>query len=351
MVVSATLARLAIRRTHVLAVEIPGHWATRVAVEREVQGRGWTTATSPADADVLAVCGNPGPEFAAVIDRVWDQLPGPRMRIDVVDAASVDDALDRAAAGLLDDAAQLADARSRPLRSDTAGDPDGDGDMGMAPSGIPLAEGADDRDGLEMDVLHLPLGPVLPHWPAGVVLRCVLAGDVVTDAMVDVLDGVNGCQAGASGAARNCDHLLDLFALAGWRRGAVAARRCRDLLLDDPRDRHATGLLSRLQRDVKRSRLLRWSLRDLAPLSADRVADAALPALLAGDTWDRVLTRLHVTAEMTANASEDDPLRLDPTAAADALPGIVTGLDVAAVRLVIAGLGVDAASPARAETA
>ncbi|MBX7455571.1 hypothetical protein GR927_46975 [Mycolicibacterium sp. 3033] len=223
--------------------------------------------------------------------------------------------------------------------------------MGMAPSGIPLAEGADDRDGLEMDVLHLPLGPVLPHWPAGVVLRCVLAGDVVTDAMVDVLDGVNGCQAGASGAARNCDHLLDLFALAGWRRGAVAARRCRDLLLDDPRDRHATGLLSRLQRDVKRSRLLRWSLRDLAPLSADRVADAALPALLAGDTWDRVLTRLHVTAEMTANASEDDPLRLDPTAAADALPGIVTGLDVAAVRLVIAGLGVDAASPARAETA
>ena len=49
----------------------------------------------------------------------------------------------------------------------------------MSPDGIPLAEGAEDRDGLEMDVLHLPLGPVLAHWPAGVVLRVTLHGDVV----------------------------------------------------------------------------------------------------------------------------------------------------------------------------
>ncbi|MHA0288079.1 hypothetical protein ACXYX3_16710 [Mycobacterium sp. C3-094] len=343
MVLSATPARLAIRRTHVLAVEIPGHWSTRVAVQRRVRGRGWTTATSAADADVLAVCGTPGPGFATVIDRVWDQLPGPRVRIDIADAGSVDDALDRAAAGLLDDAAQVADARNRPSRPDT-----GDGDM--APSGIPLAEGADDRDGLEMDVLHLPLGPVLPHWPAGVVLRCVLSGDVVTDVDVDVLDGENHCRADTLGAARQCDHLLDLFALAGWRRGAVTARRCRDLLLDDPHDRRAAGLLDRLQRDVRRSRLLRWSLRGLAPLSADHVAGARLPAFLAGDAWDRLLTRLRVTAEMTTNASDADPLVVDPTVAADALPGIVTGLDVAAVRLVIAGLGVDADSPDRAET-
>src|SRR5699024_11402590 len=50
----------------------------------------------------------------------------------------------------------------------------GHGGMDMAPEGISLAQGGQDRDGLEMDVLHLPLGPVLPFWPAGLVLtaRC-----------------------------------------------------------------------------------------------------------------------------------------------------------------------------------
>lgn len=79
-------------------------------------------------------------------------------------------------------------ARSTPDTGDMDhGDMD-HGDMEMAPSGIPLAEGAQDRDGLEMDVLHLGLGPVLAHWPAGVRLRCVLSGDVVTEATVALLD-------------------------------------------------------------------------------------------------------------------------------------------------------------------
>ena len=65
----------------------------------------------------------------------------------------------------------------------------GDMDHGsMSPDGIPLAEGAEDRDGLEMDAIHLPLGPVLRHWPAGVVLRLTLHGDVVADAEVTRLD-------------------------------------------------------------------------------------------------------------------------------------------------------------------
>ena len=58
------------------------------------------------------------------------------------------------------------------------------GGMDMArPGGSPLPrEGDDDRDGLEMDVLHVPLGPVLPHWPAGLVVWCVLQGDVIVSA-------------------------------------------------------------------------------------------------------------------------------------------------------------------------
>src|SRR5699024_755889 len=65
----------------------------------------------------------------------------------------------------------------------------GHGGMDMAPGGIPLAQGGDDRHGLEMDVLHLALGPVLPFWPAGLVLRCSLQGDVVVGAEAAVIDG------------------------------------------------------------------------------------------------------------------------------------------------------------------
>ena len=63
------------------------------------------------------------------------------------------------------------------------------GDMEMSPGGIPLAEGGEDRDGLEMDVLHVRLGPVLPHWPAGLVLRCSLQGDVIAEAQAELVDG------------------------------------------------------------------------------------------------------------------------------------------------------------------
>ncbi|WP_143553999.1 hypothetical protein [Serinicoccus sp. CUA-874] len=38
-----------------------------------------------------------------------------------------------------------------------------------------------------MDVLKVRLGPVLPYWPAGLVLHCSLQGDVVTEARAEVL--------------------------------------------------------------------------------------------------------------------------------------------------------------------
>ncbi len=362
MVLSGWTARLAVARTHVLAVEIPGQWSTHVALQRRVLARGWRMTVSPADADVLAVCGTPGPQMSPLIELVWDQLPGPRARIEVPGAGSVDDALDRAAAALLDTAEQVGDARRRRQRPDTGdmdhgdmdhGDMDhGDmdhGDMDMAPSGIPLADGAQDRDGLEMDVLHLELGPVLAHWPAGVRLRCVLAGDVVTDATVALLDADHRPGAATPVAARECDHLVDLLTLAGWPHAAESARRCRDLLLDDPRDGRARDQVERLQRSVRRSRLLRWSLRGLAPLTPERLVAERLPAALAGDTYDRLQTRVQVAGDLLSNRLTADPLHVDPAALADALPGIVAGLDVAAVRLVIAGLGVDTAVAAQLE--
>src|SRR5690625_1595772 len=105
--------------------------------------------------------------------------------------------------------------------------------MDMAPEGIPLAQGGPDRDGLEMDVLHLPLGPVLPFWPAGLVLHCSLQGDVVVDAVTDVVAGDNhwggahGSQPGLSPAVRS-DRVMALLALAGASDLAARAGRVRD---------------------------------------------------------------------------------------------------------------------------
>ncbi|GMA41922.1 hypothetical protein [Mobilicoccus caccae] len=219
------LARAAVRRSHVLVIEVRGRWRTRVAVERAVASRGWLLALSPADADVVAVCGHPGPQLAEAVERVWHEMPGPRVRVDVADEAEVASRLDEARTALLDTPRHHDDARTRPFAADliasnsadtddeaSSGDGDdgtadegsgedngqgggcdqgqhdghqghdahgdmdhgdmdhGDmdhGDMEMAPGGIPLAGGAEDRDGLEMDVLEVPLGPVLPHWPPG----------------------------------------------------------------------------------------------------------------------------------------------------------------------------------------
>ncbi len=98
--------------------------------------------------------------------------------------------------------------------------------MEMAPAGISLAGGAEDRDGLEMDVLHLPLGPVLPHWPAGLVVRCVLHGDVVAEVEVDHVGRAGrargarfGCRGGGSPARRRRLRAGSCRVGAGSRRG------------------------------------------------------------------------------------------------------------------------------------
>ena len=251
MGVSEILALYAVQRAHVLVVEVPGCWSLRVAVERQVLSRGWQLADSPADADVLVVCGEPGPELGKVVDRVWDQLPGPRVRLGLPGIEELDGALDVIEAGLADTASHRADARERPAapvmdHDDMDHDDMDHGDMDhgdMAPNGIPLAEGGQDRDGLEMDVLHLPLGPVLRHWPAGLVLRCALQGDVVVGAQASISEGGPGATlaAAAQGDSRAgtdawlCDQVCAVLSLAGWPDGAASARRVRDALIDDNR--------------------------------------------------------------------------------------------------------------------
>lgn len=428
------LARIAARHAHVLVVEAPGRWVTRAAVERHVLGRGWRLALSPADADVLAVCGTPGPELAQAVARLWEQMPGPRARVEIDSPDAVSDALGVAGADMVDTHRQRADSGDRPggraeeagreedlverpgarahdqhdgnheggQRGSTAGrgrhcgqremthsghgghgmghgghaghgemrqggrggmEHGGQGESGhgghaghggmghegmdVAPGGIPLAHGGEDRDGLEMDLLHLRLGPVLAYWPAGLVLGCTLAGDVIVDAEATLMDAGNA-HAGHDPtedenrrfAARRCDNAAILLALAGWDDAASRARGIRDaLLFTDVADPSAD--LDRLRRAVGRSWLLRWSLRRLGPLTAQDLTRRHLPSRLQGDARDRLLTMLDRAATSIAGtAGEHTTNRSGPTPV-EAIADLVCGWDLATARLIIASLDLE----------
>lgn len=361
------LAALAVEATHVLIVQAPGAWRTRVAIEREVARRGWRLAVSAADADALVVAGMPGPQLSDRVESVWDQLPGPRSRAVVVaehaDPAAVCTALDAVLGELLDTDRQIRDARERggfdPLNTHDAhagtaeqGDTDsddgmdmgdgGDMDMDMSPSGIPLAEGEGDRDGLEMDVLHVPLGPVLPFWPAGLVLRATLQGDVVVAADASVLDGqdrVPDRLGPNERAALGCDQVAGVLALAGWADGQAAAVRVRDALIAGPDAGSAARVLDGLERKVRRAWLVRWSLVGIGDLGrGEDLKDT--PWTPTGDVYDRLLDMIDLArADLIGTERQQAPL----TELLALVERLVLGLDLAAARLVVASLGIDTA--------
>ena len=392
MGLSGALARLAVRATRVLVVEVPGHWATRMEVEHQLLRRGWRPAWTPADADVLAVCGVPGPELSELVDRLWEQMPGPRVRADITSPGTVGSALDAAAALLLDTPHHRTDAQERaqepeiPEDADHGGhggmghggmdhgemdhgemdhgghggmdhggmdhgemdhgghggmDHSGHGGMDMAPGGIALAGGGEDRDGLEMDVLHLPLGPVLPFWPAGLVLRCSLQGDVVVEAEASVVDGAGAGGPGpgpAPAAVVWCDQVVALLALAGAEDAASGARRARDALLCGDEDA-ARDAVERLDRTVRRSWLLRSSLRGVLLLDRAGLERHGLPGHCRGDAHDRLLARVE---RIRAEAGGAEPTPVEDAAVPWAVvPELVTGLELGSVRLAVASLDLD----------
>ncbi|MBM0224486.1 MULTISPECIES: hypothetical protein [Micromonospora] len=432
MGLSHVLAKYAVDQAHVLVVEVPGHWLTRVAAELHIRERGWLPVSTPANADVLAVCGTSGSEMAAVVARLWDEMPGPRARVEIDAPHLAAAAFDRAKAELLDVGRQQDDSRSRsaipddePHRDehrevrhgghhhgDHAGDGEGGdtdqvghaqhagmdhhehgghgahddhggmehhehggqggmghggmehgghggmdhGAMDMTPAGIPLAQGGDDRDGLEMDVLHLRMGSVLPHWPAGLVLRCSLQGDLIVDAEVTVVDArVPSDQGDVSypdvrhHAARRCDNAAGLLALAGWDDAASHARRLRDLLLTDRGAGKAAEDLDRLRHRIKRAWLLRWSLRGVGLLTEADLARLGLPGHLRGDTYDRLLSMIERVADDIAGSDGGSSGASEPVLIVKVCD-VVRGLDVATARLVVASLDLDPL-PAASEVA
>lgn len=396
----SNVARHAARRVHVLVLEVPGWGETRMRVEAELARRGWASATSPADADVLLVCGAPGEELESVCARLWSQLPGPRVRAAVISASDVASTLERAAEELLDEGRQQSDARTRSrqpakprdetahtqhaahgssgestehnvdmhvdMKMDTDMDTDTDMDMDMdmdmpMPGGIPLANGGPDRDGLEMDVLHVPLGPVLPHWPAGLVVRCVLQGDVIVNAEAEVLSAAaqpsgDGPVGGDSrrladderrlAVIRRSDAAVQVLALAGWSFAAGRARRIRDAVASGTALVDAAADLDKLAQSVGRSWALRWTLKGITV--GDTLADAQDGMGQSGS--ETVRGRLVGWLDEARRIARDDKaegayelpdnMALQRSLLSE-IPRLLNGTDVATARLIVAGLAIE----------
>lgn len=417
MGVTAQVARLAATATHVLIVEVPGWGETRMLLEAELNRRGWTSALSPADADLLAICGIPGEELGAVCDRVWDQLPGPRTRVNLTASARISALLDAAVADLVDDARQRHDAASRSQSSvpedsppdavgrdehgaheaapadadleDSGADVHADMDMTegadeagmdhagmdhggmdhenmeMLVHGIPLAGGGDDRDGLEMDVLTVPLGPVLSHWPAGLVVECVLQGDVIVSADVRILAAASAptevktpmADAPRRRLIRLCDQAVQLLALAGWGSAARSACQLRDAAAGGVVIADQARALDRLCRRVERSVVLRWSLKGLTVEVEGGGTDAL--AVSGNEPSGDIRLRLIGWLREATDLADTGQLRVQPLTGAQAaqesrdrlaaLPELLRGTDLATARLLVAGLGLDTAAVASYE--
>jgi hypothetical protein len=191
-----------------------------------------------------------------------------------------------------------------------------------------------------MDVLHVRLGPVLPHWPAGLVLWCALQGDVVTEARAELLDGEQLREDAPAPLARRLDNIASLLALAGWDEAAAEARGVRGTVLDGGEP--TADPVARLRRRVRRSWTLRWSLRGIRPLSEEDVDHLGLPADAVGDTYDRLIGMLDRAAAGDTPAPTGDAAEhtddVDRTFSAERLGHLVTGLDLATARLVVASL-------------
>lgn len=401
-----TLVRFAAGVPHVLVAEAPGGTASRLAVERFLRRRGWVTAVSPADADILIVIGSTGPQLKPFVDRLWDQLPHPRVRVHVPRGVDVEAALADADRLLAKGGVSPGAEEPPPERGDHASHDDqhreheeepersGDGaghehhgDGMEMPGGLPMAERGPDRDGLMLDQLHVPLGPLLVDWPAGLLLNTTLQGDVLQNCRVELVrekgrledfwnDPWRRAEAGEVVTAGECarrragahlDSLARLLAVAGWADAALRARRLRDEVLTGASVEQVRPRWRRLARRLRGSRTLRWLTDGLGVLTQKAAEDAGIrgPALAASGTEGDVSARWRVwLAEVERSLPEVDdsrPLRgrsEGPRGLGEApggsagmlkvLPELLEGAELAGARLIVASLDPDIAELDRA---
>lgn len=308
-----------------LVLTAPGGAGTRVAVERFLREQGWPEALSPAEANMLVVAGGPFEPYAT---HVWRAMPAPRVRVDITEAGEVREEL-RAAAGLLQDTEEQK-KQAHPIDEVPRAPAEHSGHAEMShdhghhmggmemPGGIPMADRAPDRDGLMLDQLHVPLGPALPLWPAGLIIHTRLQGDVIQEAKVEILGSAHTSYWTPHPIARRLDAAARLLALTGWTDAATTAQRLRDATLTG-----TTPPLEKWASRVRRSRTLRWLLTGVGQMD-----DA--PTSLAGDAHDRLLRWLDPT---------DLPDETQWTV--DSLPQLLSGTEFATARLTVASLDPD----------
>lgn len=298
----------ATRRPHVLLAAVPGHAPTRWAAETALDQRGWPSALSPAEADVLLVCGPAGRELTPAVEQAWQAMPGPRVRAGLDAPEQAGAVLSGAQDALRNLSAHRRDAHARPAPALSAGGEGSDADMGMSlPGGLVMADRLEDRDGLRLEGLHLSFGPLLPHWPAGLVLDVALSGDVLTAAAVRRLGPRPDPP--SSRPVPALDALALLLAAAGWQDGALRARRARA--------EGGTGpVTDDLLRRLRHRRVLRWSLRRLPGPGGGDLADHL----------DRLVAAVRGDGDL-APADEQE------------LAAAVTGLDLGAAHPVVAAYG------------
>ncbi|WP_030482223.1 hypothetical protein [Lentzea albidocapillata] len=325
-----------------LIAAMPGGTRARIAVEQFARQNGWRLALSPAEANVLVVAGPTTAEIGPYVDQVWSTIPAPRVRVHVADGTDAERVLTSITATLHDVDLQRGEAqqalrteelpRSRheqhssahscgaAMHDDHASEMSCGGAMAdehgghhghdmssmELPGGLSMADRGADRDGLTLDQLHVPLGPVLPDWPEGLVVHTVLQGDVIQQAHVEVI-GAAPAHDRLPLVARRLDSAARLLSVAGWADAAARARVLRDEILAG---RSNADDLSRWARRVRRSRVLRWSLRGI------------------GD----VLPRLHHWLdEIESGYDTDEP-------SAHGLAELLTGAEFAAARLIVASV-------------
>ena len=194
-------------------------------------------------------------------------------------------------------------------------------------AGLPMAQTAPDRDGLQLDVLRVSLGPVLPDWPTGLVLQVELQGDVVTGAQLTWLDDGDQAHRDPSADARRTalDHLASLLEVAGWSTAARDVRRARDGLAspDDGERAKAEQGTRRVLRRVRRSRALAWSLRGIGCLAEPERGTN-------GDVLDRLRRWCDVASDGAAVPAPGVPL--------DDVAMLLRGSEIAAARLIVASV-------------
>ncbi|MEC3974407.1 hypothetical protein [Amycolatopsis sp. H20-H5] len=398
------------RRPHVLVLVGTGATRERLAAERWLRTQGWPVAATPADTDILLVCG----ADATIADAVYAGMPLPKVRIEFPRGAAttVGRALEDARKHLIDETQARAGRRDPPQvptrQENHAGVPEPEAERGghgghLADrgghehgghggeehsghlhsgevAGLAMADRAADRDGLKLDVLHVPLGPVLPGWPDGLVVDVVLQGDLVQEVTAVDVSGVPAAgmpfwsapwlaaragervsvaEAERRRAASHLDSLHRLLLVLGAEGDSVQCAVLRDLLLTDAEIVDVTGRFLALSRRLRKSRTIRRMTDGLGPLSASAARRAGVggPAQRGdGDVTARMSRWLLETGEALLAVRNGGEALLDadtsegprgPASAEAALltvlPGLIAGTELAAARVIVASLDPDCA--------